>query len=171
MTLAPACEARSWVRGLLVRVRQGRSVLRGRGSTKRSRGVPVLKERAKRASREGRSACEGLQPEATNTRLSMTGHRQSARDGVPTRPRCVSRHGRVAVNRPRSRVRRSERDATRLSAPRCPPGIEWRTPTIKLPLASGPAPQTDSERVSPTRRTGVQAPPAASASARAGRGS
>ena len=79
----------------------------------------------------------------------MTGHRQSARAGVPTRPRCVSRHRRAAVNRPRSRVWRSERDAPRLSAPRCLPGIDRRTPTIRLPLASGPAPQAGFERMSP----------------------
>ena len=109
-------------------------------------------------SREGRSTCEDLHPGATNRRLSMTGHRQSVRAGVPTRPRRVSRHGRVAVNRPRSRGRRSERDATRLSAPRCPPGIEWRTPTIKFAagvwpyatsrLRAGESPPTD-RRASP----------------------
>ena len=49
----------------------------------------------------------------------MTGHRRSARAGVPTRQRCGSRHGRVAVSRPRSRARRGERDAACLSVA-CP---------------------------------------------------
>ena len=112
-----------------------------------------------------------MQPSATTLRLSMTDHGQSTRAGVPARPRCVSRRGQVAVSRPRSRVRRSERDATCLSVARVLCGVEWQTPTIELSLASGPAPRADSERVSPTRRAGVQAPSSASASARAGRGS
>ena len=133
---------------------------RAQFSTKRSRGVPFLKERAERASRKGRSACEPLQPSSTNLRLSMTGHRQSARAGVPTRPRCVSRHGWVAVNRPRKPDRRSERDAMCLSVSRgLGRGGEWRSRLIKLPLASGPAPQAAFLGVSPIPRSRTQAPP------------
>ena len=61
--------------------------------------------------------------------------------------------------RPRGRVRRSKRDATRLSATRVLHGVEWRNPTVTLLLASGPASRVGFEQVSPTRRVGVQARP------------
>ena len=96
----------------------------------------------------------------TNIRLSMTGHRQSVRAGVPTRPRCVSRHGRVVVSRPQKLDRRSERDAMCLSVARdlCR-GVEWRSRLIKLPLASGPALQAAFVGMSPIPRSRTQAPP------------